>query len=260
MNKFMCKIVAVGAIAVLAVGAMAQGQPGGGGRGMGMMGGGTLRTVSRADVQADLKVTAEQKQSIETLNRDQMEKMRGMFGGGPGGGGGGGNQGGPPDMAAMQKQMEALEKEAREKVQKILTADQWTRFKQIEIQLQGIRALLNSDVQKALGITPAQKQDIEKFQQQQQKDMQAMREDMRSGSLNRDDMRAGMDKINKKFEDELTKLLTADQAKAFKDMQGAPFKATEQGRGGGGFGGPPGGGGGRGGGGGTGGGGTGGGN
>lgn len=158
-----------------AQGGPGQGGPGGPGGQRGMRMGGGLAPLSmlvqRPDVQKDLGVNDAQKEKLAALR-----PQRGP--GGPGGGAAGGQrgqggqggqagqgqrgqggQGGPPDFQAMQRQRAEQDK----RVQEILTPAQFKRLGEIRIQLAGVMAALDPDIQKALGVTADQKKKLDEL-------------------------------------------------------------------------------------------------
>lgn len=201
---------------------------GGGGRGgrMGMGQGrnmGPLQLANRADVQADLKVTADQKSKLEALRQKQqdeqrarMEEMRNS--------GGGGNF----DPNEMRKQMEAQNAKMQEEVNKILDKSQQLRLKEIGIQLQGNRALLNPEIQKELGVTAAQKASIDSLMAKQQQANESIMEKMRNQEIDREAAMEARRKNDEALAAELGKVLTQAQQDQLKKMGGAPFKADPQ--------------------------------
>jgi hypothetical protein len=239
MNKHMIKVVA--AVTLLAVAtasfAQGQGQRGQGQRGQGQgqgqfqgrgMQGGMMQMspvflLMRNDVQDDLKLTAEQRTRLGELQRQQQESMRGM--GGRGGGGGG-------DFQQMREEMQRRQQEMERQVNQILTADQQKRLKEISIQLAGARAVLNEDVQKELGLTAEQRQRIQDLMQRQQEANRALMQQARDGGIEREELQTRMRNNENALNTEIGKVLTAEQNEKLKAMGGAPFRATEQPRGG----------------------------
>ena len=244
LNKMTLKLGVAMAMLLVVGSAFAQGGGGGQGRGLGgqrgmIMGGGgqgSLQLLTRKDVQDDLVITAEQKKKIDELNtasqadrQKMMEDMR--------------NGGGQPDMEAMRAAMDKARKANDEKVKAILTAEQQKRLKEIRVQIMGNRAIMDEEVQKDLGLTADQKSKIKKIQDKQQQDMRDMMEDMRNsgGQMDREAMQAAMQKAQDKVNEEMAKVLTAEQTTKLKEMGGKPFKSTQQpggrrgGGGGGGF-------------------------
>jgi len=199
-------------------------QPPGGGRGGrgGMMGGGNnpLSLLSNKSVQDELKITADQKRQIDELNAKMREEMQAMRENMQSSGG---------DMQAMRAAMEKMTAENQKKVDAILDEKQRGRLKEIRIQLDGARAILNPDVQKELGITAEQKAQIDAAQKANNELRQQMMEDMRGGGGDREQMQAQMQKLNTDFLANLTKILTTAQADKLKAMGGAPFKIVRDG-------------------------------
>lgn len=189
----------------------------------GMMGGqGLSQLVNRTDVQADLKVTADQKKKLEEAQAKAREEMQALRGQG--------------DPQAMREAMEKMRASQDAKLKEILTPEQHKRLKEISIQLQGNRAILDADVQKELGFTADQKSRVQRLQERQMDEMRNLMEDMRGGGGggDRTAMQQQMQKFNENFNTELGKILTPEQATKLKEMGGAPFKATDQPRRGGG--------------------------
>ena len=98
--------------------------------------------LASKQVQEELKLTDEQKDSIKKLARE-MRPARGE---------------GRPDREEMQKRAEKFDK----KLAEILKPEQMDRFKQIRIQIQGPRAFSNTEVVKALAITDEQQKKVKR--------------------------------------------------------------------------------------------------
>lgn len=253
MKMFALAAMAVLAVSVFAQGPGGQGGPGGGqgrgqGRGQGgMMGGGMRQQMGpaallrRADVQADLKLTDEQKGQLQALNQKMMESMRGSMGQ-PGQGG--------QDPEAMRTAMQKMQEENDAAIAKILTPEQNKRLKEIRIQLEGNRILMDKAFQKELGLSEAQIKKITDLDAAQRQQNQALMQQVMDQQMTQEQAAAARQDMQKKFDADLANVLTADQKTKMNSMKGEPFKADPNIRGGGGgFGGGgrgPGGGGGRG--------------
>jgi len=214
----MKKLILIAAVSALGVMSFGQGQR------MFRMGGGmqsSIRLAMREDVGKELALTAEQKTKLQDASDKQREEMRAMFqsGGGPGGGGGGNM----PDRAAMEKMMADRAAKEKEIVSGILNADQMKRLDELKIQRAGNNAILDPAVQTALKMTDAQKKQVSDLQDKQGEAMRALFEKMQNQEIDRDAMRASMEKNQKIMSDELAKILTADQKKQLADMGGKPF-------------------------------------
>jgi hypothetical protein len=86
------------------------------------------RAFSDAKVQTALKLTDEQKEQIDTIQKDAAKEMREMFGGG-GGGGGRGRRGG--NFQEIREKMNKLNKETMKKIGSVLKADQKKIWKEM---------------------------------------------------------------------------------------------------------------------------------
>jgi Spy/CpxP family protein refolding chaperone len=233
--KLITKLAVIATLFCVAAGSFAQGGGGGQGRGFGRGGGFAQQSgfglLRRTDVQTDLKLTDDQKAKIKDLNAKMREEMTTARENASASGGG--------DPSAMQDAMKKINDTYKPQFEAILTPDQATRLKQIGIQLQKNRAILDPDVQTQLSITDDQKAKIKDLQDKFTQTMTEMMGKMRDGSLDRTQMRDLMTKNNQTMDDELGKVLTSDQTAKLKDMGGPTFTVTDQpgGRGGGGGGG-----------------------
>lgn len=230
-------------VSLLAVTSLAVAQGGGGGQrggqrgqgGFGRGGGSNFSgLLSRADVQGELKITDDQKTKLT-----EMRVIRGGGGGAGGGAGAGGGQrgqggqgGGAGAGGGQQQDPEAMRKAAEEREKNalaVLTADQNKRLKELFVQRNNNRAILNATIQADLGFSDAQKKQVTDLQAKQREAMSALMEKMRNQEIQREDMAGIMEKNNKTMDEELAKILTADQATKLKGMGGAPFKFDEGG-------------------------------
>ena len=229
-------LFAAGAVAVI------EAQPPGGGFGGRGFGGGGVNTqvLSNAALQAELKVTADQKEKLRPLAEQQQAlQKRGMeiF----------------KEAAGDQDKMKELFAENGEKMQKFgeevkkalddtLTADQKTRLKQIERQLAGVRAFGNDEVVADLKLNDSQKTKIKTIVDEFGKDSRELLGaggGFGKGGFDKEKMAEvakKREKLEKGAMDDIDEVLTADQRKTWKDMTGAPFDRTKIGGGFGGFG------------------------
>lgn len=232
MKRILTTAALVGAITCLALAqggggqgrGQGQGFPGGGRAMMGGGGGQTgLNLLRRKDVATDLKLSTEQTAKVDALVKKTDEERRARMEERRNGGGGGQNFDPETFRAEQQKQQEAQKKE----IAGILTPEQVKRLGEIEVQLQGTRALMNPEVQKKLAITDDQKTKLQQAQQSSGQKMRDMMEDMRSGGGQPDQekMRQAMTEMQKSVETEMMKVLTEKQKTEFEALKGKPFKA-----------------------------------
>ncbi len=220
MTTMVRLILVVTAMSLLAASAIAQRGQGGMMRMGGMQNSGVF-LLMRPDVQRDIELTADQKAQLETIQQEATAQMRAMFEGMRDGGGG---------FDTMRETMEKFQAEVTKKAYAVLTEPQRKRVKEIEVQLQGNRAILNPDIQKDLGLSDEQKGKIKSLQSNLEAANQALMQDVRDGVLDMQGARERMENNNKVLDTELGKVLTPDQSEKLKAMAGKPFKADEQNR------------------------------
>jgi hypothetical protein len=212
---------AVGIVAVLAVPALAQRQPGGGQRG----GGGGIGTLLTNDsVQKELKVEKETADKLKEAvtkvtdaHKDETAKIRAL-----------------PQAERGPKQQEltkTINEETLKAVSEILKPDQIKRLNQIELQDAGTRAYSRPDVQKALGLKDDQIEKLKTINDDSQKAMRDLRPNT-GGKPGKPDP-AVTEKIatlRKETAEKIQGVLTDDQKKTWKDMTGDTFKVVRAGR------------------------------
>jgi hypothetical protein len=221
-------LFAAGAVAVI------EAQPPRGGMG-GMFGGGGVNTLvlSNPALQAELKVTGDQKEKLRPLADKQQELQRRgfeMF----------------KEAAGDKERMKELFAENREKQEKfqeelkaelgkVLTADQQARLKQIGRQVAGVRAFADEEVAAALKLTDEQKGKIKGIGDDLAKDMREVfggggKGGFGKGGFDPDRMAENqkkMEKLNKAALAEVEEVLTDDQKKTWKELVGAPFDTSK---------------------------------
>jgi hypothetical protein len=199
-------------------------------------GGGNAHLFWNERVQKELKLTEEQVKSFQDGLQKVQEKYREeigkvTFGGGlpgaaavPGAAPPGGRPGTAPGLGPDPEQIAELAKkvgaENNKAIAGVLKPEQAKRFTQIELQLQGIRALQSEEVVKALDLTADQK-----------KKVKTLCEDLESNTkfpegVVRDpaEMRKIMEAQKKLFKEAAPSLLTPDQRKKWEELTGAPFE------------------------------------
>jgi hypothetical protein len=209
----MKKLLVIAVIAALASVGLAQGG------GMRMMRGGNnlLGLARREDVAKEINVTADQKSKLDDLQQTMRSQMREAFQSM------GGGNGAPPDRDAMQKMMQDMQDKQKAAMAGILDAGQMTRLKELSIQRQGNNAILDKDVQAALGLSDDQKAKIKDLQDKQMEAMQAIGQKVQNQEIDQDAARSAMTKNNDVMKTELGKILTSDQASKLAAMGGKPF-------------------------------------
>lgn len=226
VGGFLALTLLTGTTALAQGGGGGGGGRGGGGRfGGGMMmgrGGGGLQLLTMKEVQTELKMTQDQIDKATAKQQEMMQQMRDARQ----------NGGTPPDPAEMQKTQEKA-------VADILNADQLKRFKQLQLQREGVQAFNRKEVAEALKLTDDQKTKIKDIQKKEADDRTAAMQGVDFRNMTPEDRQKLMDKnmeMQKASNDQILAVLTDDQKKTWKDMQGEPFKFPAAGprRGGGG--------------------------
>ncbi len=153
-------------------------------------------------------------------------------------GGGGFPQMTPEQQAEMEKMRAERDREAATKLADILLPHQVKRLNEIFVQQAGTAALLDEEVGKQLGVSPAQRAKLVEVRQQNLDSMAAaMREMFQAGGGgggggDRDAIRTKMEEMRKGNDAKVLAVLSADQQKKFEEMKGKPFAMPEMGRGG----------------------------
>lgn len=214
------KTLAVATLVVVSALSMAQGRGGG----MRMMGGGggMSQLLARPDVQAEIKLTDEQKGKLDDQRQAMRDAMRQRFQNG-----GGASSG--TDREAMMKEFQEAAKKAEKEALAVLDDKQKARLKELWIQREGNNVVTNEDIQKELGFSEEQKGKVKSLQDASRQAMSEIFQKMQNGELDRSEMQPLMEKNQKAMSDELGKVMTADQAAKLKAMRGAEFKFDEDG-------------------------------
>jgi hypothetical protein len=195
------------AAALLAGSASAQRRGGGGG--------GREVLLRMPEVQAELKLTDEQKTKVT--------EMLGQLRGGRRGQGGGFRNLSPEER---EKQLAERRANEQKQLQAILNTDQLKRYRELQLQRQGLTALRDTALQDELKLTTDQRSKVAGVLTEQAEEMRKIRQGAGGGG-DRAALRTETAALRKKTEEKLEALLTDDQKKQWKEMLGAPFKFPE---------------------------------
>jgi Spy/CpxP family protein refolding chaperone len=217
-----CLLAVAALLAAAADSACAQGGGGRGGRGgRGFGFGGRGRTIHQIqiaqlpEVQANLKITDEQKTKIADLSDEFDDERRGQFGGGGGGGGGFGG-GFSEEARAARAKMNA---DYAAKLNELLDEAQQKRLQEIYVQVNGTSLLTGDDmIAGELKITDEQKGDLQTALEDQR---QAMMDAFQGWQdMTNEERTAKIDELNKARDAALLAVLTDEQKQQFEDMKG----------------------------------------
>jgi hypothetical protein len=214
-----------------------QGQPGGGG-GFGFGFGSVYGMLStNKDLQAELKVTDDQKTKLEAVAKKLAEAR--AAGGGGGRGGFNPNATDEERKAAAEARAKAAA-ETKKAYEEVLTPDQAKRVAQINIQNMSVRAFGDKDVQTGLKMGDDQKEKIKTVLDGYQKDLRELmtaggggrgagrgqpqsEEDKKKAEENAKKREA----LTKEAEEKIVATLSDDQKKSWKDMIGEKFDVSK---------------------------------
>ena len=209
-------------VASLALAAVAPAQGRGGMGMMRMMRSGSLASamvLNRDDVQEEIKLTDAQKGKLDSQRASMRERMRSAFmqmrsaGGDPG------------DMQkTMQTTMTTLFESMSKEALSILTEAQRKRLGEIAIQSQGTMAVLQPELSQQLGMTAAQKAKIDDLQRRLDEANGGLFEQVREGTIDREQMTESMQKNSKTMDEEIAKIMTSAQKEKLKKLSGEPFE------------------------------------
>jgi hypothetical protein len=200
--------------ALLAGGAGARGFGRPGGQGF-RMGGGSAALLMAPDVQKELKLTDTQKTQVRGAIQKSFADAQALF-----------QQGQNGSQEERMQAFQKLQAEQQKTIDGILNPDQRKRLHEILLQQQGGMALANPEVASELKLTDDQKTKLGATLQQQS---QAMRDLFQSagnaggGPGGFGAIREKMQALQKDTSAKITALLTDEQQKQWKEMQGAPF-------------------------------------
>lgn len=212
MRCWICSLVCAGLMASAAFA-----QPPGGGRGMGMgMGGGNMISLAKAkDVAADLKLSEDQIKKLDELNKKMQEKSAAA------------RQDAQGDREAMMSAMQEIAKETEKGLGEIVSADQLKRLKQLQLQSSikngGLMmALNNPDVRKGLNLNEEQQEQLKGFGEDMRNTMQEIFQG--GGGGDRQEMMKKVQEYRASIDKKVAKMLTEEQNKKLKELQGDEFK------------------------------------
>lgn len=207
--------------------------PGGGGGFGGRMGGGFGGAsiygflANNKDLQAELKITDEQKKKFEDVAKEQQAKMRELFTGG-----GIGRDATEEQRKEMMEKMTKAAAETKKAYEAVLTSEQAKRVTQINYQYMNVRAFSDKDVQTALKMTDDQKEKIKTVMETYQKDSAELRGGRGAGGGGApgrpsEENQKKLEALRKDVEEKIVATLKDDQKKEWKGMIGEKFDVSK---------------------------------
>ena len=225
LSSKMWRTIAVVAI-VVAMAEVAEAQREGGRRGAGRgFPVSSVRLATADEVQAELKLSDEQKDRVAEINDKLRDDVRDAFQGGGG-----------------FEQMQKLNQEASAKLAEVLDEGQQKRLLGISIQVNGPGSLVEPAVLKELNVSEEQKTKLADVREAGMRSFLDAFQEMREKDLSRDEMRPKFDELRRDTDEKLMAVLTSEQQAQLESLKGEPVEidmSQFRGPGGrGGFGGP----------------------
>lgn len=189
----------------------------------------TTAVLSNKDLQADLKISDEQKNKLKAVAEKEQaisKKMREAFTGGKG-------KIDREKLQEIQKERTQIQEEIKKVVDETLTSNQKKRVKQIEVQAQGLRAFTSEANAKTLNLNDSQKTKIKAIADEAQKGTLEARREIGFGAGERPtpekiaEVNKKVQKIEKQAIADITDALTPEQQKLYKEMTGEPFDTSK---------------------------------
>lgn len=180
-----------------------------------------LILINRQDVQDDLKLTAEESAKIAEINNSMKSKIQDLAAASRG------------DAAAFRNQLNQLYADMDTQIGKALTPEHAKRFRQIQIQIAGNESLFDAEVIKELKLTNDQLKTLDGMSRDMAATVANLNQKINAGNLTYEQAIIQLDGAYKERDMGIdAKFLTEAQKTSFKEMKGAPFKASETRRGG----------------------------
>lgn len=169
--------------------------------------------LNNKGVQKELKLSDGQIAKVDEQSKKNREKMQEAFG----------------DQDKMQEVFKEISAETAKFIKDELNADQQKRLKQIQRQQAGPAAFAEEDTAKELKLTDEQKSDIKKINEELG---EATREAFQGAFGDQEKAREARKKVQtleKHSMEKITKMLTPEQEKTWKELTGEPFEVRFEG-------------------------------
>jgi Spy/CpxP family protein refolding chaperone len=211
MRNFAKAALSVAVVAFAASISLAQGRPGGGG---GQMDGPVL--LLNKSVQDELKLTDDQKADLKKVGDKMKESMQKAFTDNPG------KDGKEKRDAAIKEITEDTTKTVTKTIDGLKDA-QKTRFKQIQVQVKGLRAFSDEAVAKTLNLTDKQKDEIKTATEDLAKDVREIMMAAGRDPEKRAEAQKKAAELTTKATDKVVSSLSDEQKKTWKELTGDKF-------------------------------------
>jgi hypothetical protein len=168
-----------------------------------------LLYVLRPDVQADLKLTADQRAKLEGVNQEHLAILKQIAS--------------EKKKMPAPKEMAVLNKDRDQKISNLLTPEQLLRLRQIHIQALGGLVLIDLFMVKELGLSEAQIDAAAKIWDKAQQEMNAIWRKVRAREMKSMDALQATEARRATAKAELLTVLTPEQTGKLKELSGPVF-------------------------------------
>jgi hypothetical protein len=176
--------------------------------------GGILPLLVRSDVRKDLKMTKPQIERIDRLYKDITSDMQTLA------------ESNQRPTSSLEREMRDLSERYDKQAIDVLDPTQRTRIREIQIQIDGNRSILRPEIQRSLGMTPAQTRQAREIEAKEQR---ALLEKMKAATeLTDADVTRMVRDMDVRLNRSLEAVLNANQKKKLNGLRGAPFKQDKQ--------------------------------
>ena len=175
--------------------------------------GGPLGALQRPAVQADLKLTDEQKGKLDEVRQQIMQEGQGIFQG---------LQNATPEERA--KKLAEFTQLQYTKLGTVLKPEQIKRLREVVLQIDGlVGSIMQPAVGEKLKITDEQRQKVGPIVQGMQQARREIFQSIQNGG-SREEAQKKTAELTKSTDEKIIALLTDDQKKTWKEMSGEPLK------------------------------------
>jgi thioester reductase-like protein len=185
--------------------------------------GGLLRLLATPEIQQELKLEPAQIDRVQVACQEIQSRGQELF-----------QAFGSLTPQERDRRFKTLFEEELHKVEEILDSKQEARFKQLGLQLEGIRAINRKEIADALKLTSEQRQRIKATVDGEHEAMKSAFDGFQAGTAmsaeQREEARRKFREVRMATEGRLTAILSDAQRKQFQAMQGAPFTFPRWGR------------------------------
>ena len=136
----------------------------------------------------------------------------------------------PRERLALRVKLRDAEAKLLQQLDRTLTAAQWKRLAEIELQLRGVDVLYDPGVGNRLGITDDQLKQIARLRRESYSELGRMKSELRKGQTTREDKqlyKEAVQKIQLTTDEKIFAVLSASQRSRLKTLLGKPFDVTQ---------------------------------